>query len=76
LFVFECAGIDDSLRELILRLNEQFPGDVGIFSAFFLNHMKLKPGEAMFLAANLPHAYLSGGMSHMLINVVYYEYIL
>lgn len=55
------AGIDDVLKELILRLNDQFPGDVGIFSAFFLNHMKLKPGEAMFLAANLPHAYLYGG---------------
>jgi len=52
--------IDDILKELVLRLNTQFPGDVGVFAAFFLNHMKLKPGEAMFLAANLPHAYLSG----------------
>ena len=54
-------GIDEVLKELVLRLNSQFPGDVGVFAAFFLNHMKLKPGEAMFLAANLPHAYLSGG---------------
>ncbi|XP_067948080.1 mannose-6-phosphate isomerase-like isoform X2 [Watersipora subatra] len=52
--------IEEELMELIIRLNSQFPGDVGIFAAFFLNHMKLKPGEAMFLAANLPHAYLSG----------------
>ena len=55
------SGMDEVLKELVLRLNSQFPGDVGVFAAFFLNHMKLKPGEAMFLAANLPHAYLSGG---------------
>ncbi len=45
----------------MLRLSEQFPGDVGCFCVYFLNHMRLQPGEAMFLEANLPHAYLSGG---------------
>lgn len=49
------------LGDLILRLNSQFPGDVGCFCAFFLNHVVLQPGEAMFLGPNLPHAYLSGG---------------
>jgi len=48
------------LGDLVLRLNGDFPGDVGIFVIYFLNHMQLKPGEAMFLRANLPHAYLSG----------------
>ncbi|XP_022098704.1 mannose-6-phosphate isomerase-like isoform X2 [Acanthaster planci] len=47
-------------RELLLRLNSQFPGDVGCFCSFFLNHMTLQPGEAMFLGPNEPHAYLSG----------------
>ena len=47
--------------ELVLRLNDQFPGDVGCFCVYFLNHMRLEPGQAMFLRANLPHAYLSGG---------------
>lgn len=28
---------------------------------YFLNYLKLKPSEAVFLAANEPHAYLSGG---------------
>lgn len=46
--------------ELLLRLNSQFPGDVGCFGIYFLNHIVLKPGEAMFLGPNLPHAYLSG----------------
>lgn len=49
------------LAELIKRLNSQFPRDIGLFCAFFLNYVKMKPGEAMFLQANEPHAYLSGG---------------
>ena len=49
------------LAELVIRLNEQFPGDIGLFIQFFLNYVKLQPGEAMFLKANDIHAYLSGG---------------
>eukprot|EP00823_Brevimastigomonas_motovehiculus_P002745 TRINITY_DN1652_c0_g1_i1.p1 TRINITY_DN1652_c0_g1~~TRINITY_DN1652_c0_g1_i1.p1 ORF type:complete len:421 (+),score=102.97 TRINITY_DN1652_c0_g1_i1:55-1317(+) len=45
---------------LILRLNEQYPGDVGIFTPHLLNAFVLQPGEAIFLPANEPHAYLSG----------------
>ncbi|WAR27262.1 MPI-like protein [Mya arenaria] len=41
-------------------LDREFPGDVGGFSVFFLNVIHLKKGEAIFLEANLPHAYLSG----------------
>jgi mannose-6-phosphate isomerase len=52
---------EGSIESLFLRLNQQFPGDVGCFCALFLNYVILQPGEAMFLAANLPHAYLSGG---------------
>ncbi|KAM6973110.1 mannose-6-phosphate isomerase isoform 2-T2 [Aplochiton taeniatus] len=46
--------------ELLLRLHSQYPGDIGCFSIYFLNRMVLEPGEAMFLGANEPHAYLSG----------------
>uniref|UniRef100_A0A7N0VM86 mannose-6-phosphate isomerase n=1 Tax=Kalanchoe fedtschenkoi TaxID=63787 RepID=A0A7N0VM86_KALFE len=45
---------------LVLRLEEQYPGDVGVVSAFFLNYVRLEPGEALYLGANEPHAYLSG----------------
>ena len=45
---------------LFLRLWHDFPGDVGCFVIYFLNLIVLKPGEAMFLGPNLPHAYLSG----------------
>lgn len=50
-----------SIEELALRVHSQFPEDVGVFSLFFLNFVVLKPGQAIFLAANEPHAYLSGG---------------
>lgn len=48
------------IKELILRLNTQYPSDIGIFCTFLLSHLRLKPGEAIFLGANQPHAYLSG----------------
>lgn len=48
------------LAELLLRLDAQFPRDIGLFCALFLNYVTLQPGEAIFLQANDPHAYLSG----------------
>lgn len=49
------------LADLILRMNEQFPNDVGLFcGCLMLNHCVLKTGEAMFLQACEPHAYISG----------------
>lgn len=45
---------------LVLQLEKQYPADVGVISAFFLNHIKLNAGEALYLGANEPHAYLSG----------------
>ncbi len=56
----------EDLKDLLLRLNSQFPGDVGCFCIYFMNHIILKPGQAMFLAPNLPHAYLDGGKRYQL----------
>ncbi|MFJ4624737.1 mannose-6-phosphate isomerase, class I [Streptomyces sp. NPDC088812] len=36
------------------------PGDPGVIAAMLLNHIRLQPGEALFLGAGVPHAYLSG----------------
>ena len=47
--------------DLLLRLHSDFPGDIGCFAVYFLNYLKLEPGEAIFLAPNEPHAYISGG---------------
>eukprot|EP00842_Homolaphlyctis_polyrhiza_P000167 jgi/Hompol1/1150/HPOL_004469-RA len=54
------AASSNVLDLLIVRLNSQFPDDVGCFCTFLLNYVTLKSGEAIYLAANEPHAYLSG----------------
>ncbi|WP_251093649.1 mannose-6-phosphate isomerase, class I [Streptomyces sp. Caat 7-52] len=37
-----------------------YPGDPGVIAAMLLNHVRLQPGEALFLGAGIPHAYLNG----------------
>ncbi|KAI9594565.1 RmlC-like cupin domain-containing protein [Syncephalis fuscata] len=49
-----------TLEELIIRLNTQFPGDIGCLCPLLLNVITLQPGEALYLGANEPHAYISG----------------
>ena len=51
------------IESLAIRLNEQFRIDIGVFSAFLLNYIRLHPGEAIFLSADEPHAYISGKKS-------------
>lgn len=51
----------DELCDLIKRLDAQFPNDIGLFcGCLMLNHCRLKSGEAMFLQALEPHAYIAG----------------
>lgn len=49
-----------SLVDLVSYLNIHHGLDKGIASALLLNHMTLKKGEAVFVPAGMPHAYLSG----------------
>ncbi|MER7189493.1 mannose-6-phosphate isomerase, class I [Streptomyces flaveolus] len=37
-----------------------YPGDPGVLAALLLNHVRLQPGEALYLGAGIPHAYLDG----------------
>ncbi|GAA4917135.1 mannose-6-phosphate isomerase, class I [Streptomyces coeruleoprunus] len=41
-------------------LAHHFPGDPGVIAAMLLNHIVLQPGEALFLGAGVPHAYIGG----------------
>eukprot|EP01132_Coremiostelium_polycephalum_P005247 gene5247-6530_t len=50
----------NELDRLVIKLYEQYPKDVGVFFAYILNYMVLNPGDALFLAAGEPHAYISG----------------
>ncbi|KAI6146890.1 RmlC-like cupin domain-containing protein [Pisolithus tinctorius] len=62
------TGIEHGVRDLVLALNSQHPGDVGIFCAFMLNLVDLQPGEAIFLGAGEPHAYVSGDIIECMAN--------
>ena len=54
-------GLAPGLAKLIGDLNKQFPNDIGLFcGCLLLNHVRLQSGEAMFLQAKDPHAYISG----------------
>jgi mannose-6-phosphate isomerase len=58
------AEIKDNEKDLVdltIMLNEQYPGDIGVLCVFLLNVVELKEGEAAFLGANMPHAYIKGG---------------
>ena len=50
----------EELCELVQRCNSQFPADIGLFVLFFLNFVKLAPGQAMYLKADDIHAYIAG----------------
>eukprot|EP00919_Chromeraceae_sp_WS-2016_P065530 GHVR01154998.1.p1 GENE.GHVR01154998.1~~GHVR01154998.1.p1 ORF type:complete len:495 (+),score=158.13 GHVR01154998.1:33-1487(+) len=57
------SGDDSPLSKtlkLCYRINEDFPGDVGVFAALLLQRHVLTPGEAMFIGNGTPHAYLYG----------------
>ncbi|WP_328944388.1 mannose-6-phosphate isomerase, class I [Streptomyces sp. NBC_00250] len=41
-------------------LAHHFPGDPGVIAAMLLNPVRLQPGEALYLGAGVPHAYLAG----------------
>ncbi|GIB53116.1 phosphomannose isomerase [Vibrio cholerae] len=45
---------------LILELAQTYPCDIGLFAPIILNVITLQPGEAMYLDARTPHAYLKG----------------
>ncbi|MGW3072010.1 mannose-6-phosphate isomerase, class I [Kitasatospora sp. NPDC001132] len=43
-----------------VRLAEEYPGDRGLLAALPLNHVRLGAGQALYLDAGVPHAYLRG----------------
>ena len=45
---------------LARRLLAQYPGDIGVFSPYLLNTLRLPPGAGLFLGSGEPHAYLAG----------------
>ncbi|MGY3943100.1 mannose-6-phosphate isomerase, class I [Aeromonas tecta] len=60
LLAYAAAHQDEETFALICSLAAQYPGDVGLFSPLLLNVVTLQPGQAMFLDACTPHAYVRG----------------
>lgn len=46
--------------EVFARTYGQYPDDVGCWMVYFLNYVKLVPGQGLFLSDSEPHAYISG----------------
>ncbi|SNS92053.1 mannose-6-phosphate isomerase [Asanoa hainanensis] len=45
---------------LVRRLAEHYPSDPGVLVALLLNHVRLTPGDAVWMPAGNLHSYLSG----------------
>lgn len=54
--------------QTIRLISEFYPNDSGLFSPLLLNVVKLNPGDAMFLFAETPHAYLQGVALEVMAN--------
>ncbi|MGL4249793.1 MAG: mannose-6-phosphate isomerase, class I [Aeromonas sp.] len=60
LLAYAAEHPEEETFALIAHLANQYPGDVGLFSPLLLNVVTLQPGQAMFLDACTPHAYVHG----------------
>ncbi|MDH6226638.1 mannose-6-phosphate isomerase, class I [Streptomyces sp. MJP52] len=47
-------------HEVYARIARHFPGDPGVLASMLLHHVRLSPGDALYLSAGVPHAYLRG----------------
>ncbi|WP_026972920.1 mannose-6-phosphate isomerase, class I [Aliagarivorans marinus] len=55
-------------HRLIERFRDEYPDDIGLLSPLLLNVVELAPGEAMFLHAETPHAYVQGVALEIMAN--------
>ncbi|MFI6801159.1 mannose-6-phosphate isomerase, class I [Streptosporangium canum] len=57
-----CAKLGDAdpAYEVAARLAVHHPGDAGVIVSLLLNHLRLAPGQAIWMPAGNPHAYLRG----------------
>jgi mannose-6-phosphate isomerase len=55
-------------EEQFLIQQKLYGCDVGLLSFFFFNIIQLKPGQAFFTAAGVPHAYIKGNIIECMAN--------
>ena len=68
LLAYAQAQLKQPLFALINKLSTQYPNDIGLFAPLLLNVVILQPGEAMYLDACTPHAYLEGTAIEIMAN--------
>ncbi|MEE8316846.1 MAG: mannose-6-phosphate isomerase, class I [Syntrophobacteria bacterium] len=51
---------EESVWTWMIKLNAEYPGDMGVLSPIFLNLVRLEPQQAMYLPAGELHGYLEG----------------
>ncbi len=54
------ADMSDDRDALFVEIADKYPADCGTLFVYLLNYMHLEPGQAVFVPANTPHAYLEG----------------
>lgn len=64
----EHHGTLDPAFEWVIRLNREYPGDIGVISPIFLNLIRLRPGEAIYIPAGELHSYLEGAGLELMAN--------
>jgi mannose-6-phosphate isomerase len=58
----------DPVFQWIIRLQQEYPYDVGILSPILMNLVELQPGEAIFIPTGDLHAYLEGAGIEVMAN--------
>jgi len=59
---------EDPAYGWMLKLHEEYPGDIGVLFPLILNLVCLEPGQAMFLPAGELHSYLDGTGIELMAN--------
>lgn len=55
-------------EKLFILLKSEYGYDIGLLTIFFLNHLQLNEGDAIFTKAGVPHAYLKGDIVECMAN--------
>lgn len=58
--VAACAEHDSPSARWVVKLAQSYPDDPSVAATLLLNHLVLRPGEALYLGPGNLHAYLSG----------------
>ena len=56
----DAPGALGEFARTAVELDGSFPSDPGILGALLMNRVRLAPGEAVYVAAGVPHAHLRG----------------